>query len=111
MQAMLSGLAYSTTAINSVQYAGINKLDGEDWNLVPMIADNNNVGVFTAEVEITQASAWGFSIYINEDWNLKFGGSDGILYLYGNNITDDQTLSPGTYSLTVDLCAGTYTLE
>lgn len=107
----MSGLTYSTTAINSVQYAGINKLDGEDWNLVPMIADNNNVGVFTAEVEITQASAWGFSIYINEDWNLKFGGSDGILYLYGNNITDDQTLSPGTYSLTVDLCAGTYTLE
>ena len=107
----MSGMTYSTTAINSVQYGGINKLDGEDWELVPMTADSSDAGVFTAEVEITQASAWGFSIYINENWDLKFGGSDGILYLYGSNITDDQALAPGIYTLTVDLCAGTYTLE
>ena len=107
----MSGMTYSTTAISSVQYGGINKLDGEDWELVPMTADSSDAGVFTAEVEITQASAWGFSIYINENWDLKFGGSDGILYLYGSNITDDQALAPGIYTLTVDLCAGTYTLE
>lgn len=107
----MSTLTYSTTAITSVQYAGINKLDGEEWDLLPMTADATNPGVYTAAVEITQASAWGFSIYVNEDWDLKFGGSDGVLYLYGSNITDDQTLAPGSYTLTVDLCAGTYTLE
>lgn len=107
----MSALTYSTTAIASVQYAGINKLDGEDWELLPMTADAANPGVYTAAVEITQPSAWGFNIYVNEDWNLKFGGSDGVLYLYGSNITDDQSLAPGSYTLTVDLCAGTYTLE
>ena len=107
----MSAMTYSTTAITSVQYAGINKLDGEEWDLLPMTADATNPGVYTAAVEITQASAWGFNIYVNEDWNLKFGGSDGVLYLYGSNITDDQTLAPGNYTLTVDLCAGTYSLE
>lgn len=105
----MSALTYKTTAITSVQYAGINKLDGEDWDLLSMDA-TAEVGVYTANVEITQPSAWGFKIYINNSWDFSFGGSDGILYLYGDNITDDQTLAPGTYTLTVDLCAGTYSI-
>ena len=107
----MSAITYSTTAITSVQYAGINAGADDSWVFAPMTADAANPGVYTAAVEITQPSAWGFSIYLNENWDLKFGGSDGVLYLYGSNITDDQSLAPGNYTLTVDLCAGTYTLE
>ena len=103
-------MTYSTTAITSVQYAGINAGADDSWTLTAMTA-TAEAGVYTAEVEITQASAWGFKIYVNENWDLNFGGSDGVLYLYGSNITDDQSLAPGSYTLTVDLCAGTYTLE
>ena len=106
----MSTMTYSTTAITSVQYAGINAGADDSWTLTAMTA-TAEAGVYTAEVEITQASAWGFKIYVNENWDLNFGGSDGVLYLYGSNITDDQSLAPGSYTLTVDLCAGTYTLE
>lgn len=107
----MSAMTYSTTAITSVQYAGINAGADDSWVFASMTADAVNPGVYTAAVEIMQPSAWGFSIYLNENWDLKFGGSDGVLYLYGSNITDDQSLAPGNYTLTVDLCAGTYTLE
>lgn len=106
----MSAMTYSTTAITSVGYAGLNAGADDSWELVEMTAADD-AGTYTAEVEITQASAWGFQIIVNNDWNTYFGGSDGTLYLYGSNITDDASLVPGSYTLTVDLCAGTYTLE
>lgn len=39
-------------------------------------------------------------------------GSAGKLYYKSNNgITDDATLAPGTYTLTIDLINATYTIE
>ena len=106
----MSALTYETTAITSVGYAGLNAGADDSWELVDMTA-TADAGIYTAAIEITQASAWGFQIIINGDWNTYFGGSDGILYLYGSNITDDASLAPGSYTLTVDLCAGTYSIE
>lgn len=68
-------------------------------------------GVYTAEVTIAGPSPWGFQIIINENWDLKFGGSNGELTLYGGNLTNDAALTAGTYTLTVDICKQTITMQ
>jgi hypothetical protein len=40
-----------------------------------------------------------------------YGGSGGELYFGGNGITDDATLGAGTYTMTVDLINGSYTIQ
>lgn len=101
----MSALTYATTAINKVAFTGFN----DDWNLYEMTADASTVGLYTADVELTAETPWGFQIIINDDWNIKFGGSDGKLVYVGGNIpASDYEL--GSYTLTVDLCAGTYSL-
>lgn len=105
MNVSLKYLTYSSTAVSSVQYCGFN----DDWSLTDM-TPTSTPGVYTADVEIATASEWGFHLILNNDWGLKFGGSNGELFFVGNNITDDAALAGHTCTLTVDLCKCTYSL-
>lgn len=100
---------YKTTAIgNTIYYSGLN----DDWSFYP-IAETDVKGVYASEITITKASEWGFKIYLFDgDWDNLFGGSNGEIYYKSNNgITDDKDLSVGTYTLTVDLTKGTYSIK
>ena len=106
-------MTYKLTAIgNEIYVAGLNKLKDEDWTFEPLPATATG-GVYSGSIIITQPSDYGFKIYLfNGDWNYVYGGSAGKLYYKSNNgITDDATLAPGTYTLTVDLINATYTIE
>ncbi|MDO4164270.1 MAG: DUF5114 domain-containing protein [Bacteroides sp.] len=104
----LTNLTYALTAVTEVYYSGFN----DNWALTAMTA-TETAGVYTAPVEITGETPWGFQIVLDVNWTTKLGGSDGILLYQGNssvtNIPCDKTV--GTYTLTVDLIKGTYTLE
>ncbi|MDR1090604.1 MAG: DUF5114 domain-containing protein [Prevotella sp.] len=108
IETSIKKLTYTLTAIGSQVYvSGLNDTWGFD---VPLTA-TSTVGVFTGPVTINAASSWGFSIHIkNGDWDHKYGGSDGKLYYLGGNITDDASLTPGTYQMTVNLINGTYNI-
>jgi hypothetical protein len=108
IETSIKKLTYTLTAIGSQVYvSGLNDIWGFD---VPLTA-TATVGVFTGPVTINAASSWGFSIHIkNEDWDHKYGGSDGKLYYLGGTIQDDASLTPGTYQMTVDLINGTYNI-
>lgn len=104
----LKNLTYTLTAVSEVYYAGFN----DNWDLMAMTA-TETPGVYTAPVEITGETPWGFQILLDANWTTKLGGSDGVLLFQGNssvtNIPCDKTA--GSYILTVDLIKGTYTLE
>ena len=108
----LKALTYKLTALGSEIYvAGLNKLEDETWTFEPLPAATT-AGVFSGSITITQPSAWGFKIYLfDNNWDYVYGGNGGKLYYKGNGITDDATLAPGTYTLTVDLIHATYTIE
>lgn len=109
----LKALTYNSKALGSDIYiAGLNKLKDEDWTFEPLPAASA-IGVFSGSITITQPSAWGFKIYLFDgNWDYVYGGSAGKLYYKGaDGITDDATLAPGTYTLTVDLINATYTIE
>jgi hypothetical protein len=99
-------LTYKLTPISSVSYSGLD----DDWTLHTM-TPTETVGVYSAQVTIAGPSPWGFQIILNENWDLKFGGSNGELILYGGNLTNDASLSAGTYTLTVDVCKQIITLK
>ena len=103
IKADLKNLTYSTTPVEHVYYTGLN----DDWALTEMTA-TATPGAYTSQITISKASEWGFQIFIDDQWINKFGGSDGLLTYNGQNITDDQTLAPGTYTLMVNLAKGTY---
>ncbi len=105
----LKALTYQTTQLEDViYYSGLN----DNWDSFSALEATDVTGVFAGSITITKASAWGFKLYLfNGDWNTSFGGSEGVLYYKGNDgITDDQKLTPGTYTLTVDLVKGTYAI-
>lgn len=103
----LQSLTYQLTAIgNEIYYSGVN----DNWDLHPLAA-TETPGVFSGDVTIEKASEWGFQIILDTAWAYKFGGTNGILYYQGNNLTEDATLTPGTYTLTVDLINRTYTIK
>ncbi len=99
----LSALSYRLIAVNSVSYAGLN----DDWSVTEMQA-TETPGVYQATVEKTANTPWGVKILINENWDLAFGGGSGVLRLYKDGFDGDNDLENGTYTLTVDLCKGTY---
>ena len=101
----LKYLTYSTMAVTGVQYTGI----ADNWDLHDM-TPTETPGVYTADIDITAASSWGFQIILNGDWGQKFGGSNGELFYLGANITDDAAMAGKTCKLTVDLCKCTYSL-
>lgn len=106
MDVSLSGLTYRLTLINSVQYTGIN----DDWNLTPMTA-TEVPGVYTATIEKRAESPYGVKVVINENWDIAFGGGDGTLRLHQDGFDGDNDLANGTYTLTVNLCEGTYSYQ
>jgi len=107
MNVSLGALTYSLTAVQEVACCGFN----DNWELQSMTA-SDTPGVYTATVEITAETPWGFQIILNGDWNLSLGGGNGILVYQG---VDDVSNIPfsgenGTYLLTVDLVQATYTM-
>ena len=104
----LSEMTYATHAITAVGYAGLN----DDWTITPM-AETSTPGVYTATVQKTANTPWGVKIIINNDWNIFFGGGNtaGTLYYQHDGFTGDNNLANGTYTLTVDLCKGTYSYQ
>ncbi len=107
IDASLSGLTYNLTSIGEQIYvSGLNDV----WDFSITLAATETVGVYSGEITITTASEWGFQIHLDDSWNHYLGGSEGSLYYKGSNITDDAGLSPGTYTLTVNLPEGTYSI-
>lgn len=107
MNVSLGALTYSLTPVQEVACCGFN----DNWDLQSMTA-SDTPGVYTATVEITTETPWGFQIILNGDWNLSLGGGNGILVYQG---VDDVSNIPfsgenGTYLLTVDLVQATYTM-
>lgn len=102
----LKEMAYSTAPVTTVSFAGFNN----DWTLIDM-TETEIPGVFSSELNITVVSDWGAKVYLNGDWDIFFGGNGGNTYYLGQGITDDATLGVGTYTFTVDLIKGTYTIQ
>lgn len=107
MNVSIGALTYSLTPVQEVACCGFN----DNWDLQSMTA-SDTPGVYTATVEITAETPWGFQIILNGDWNLSLGGGNGILVYQG---VDDVSNIPfsgenGTYLLTVDLVQATYTM-
>jgi hypothetical protein len=66
-------------------------------------------GVFTAQITISTVSEWGMQIFIDDQWTNKFGGENGkLVFNSATNITDDQFIPAGTYTLVVNLVNNTY---
>lgn len=105
IEASLSGMTYSTTAITSVQITGI----CDNWALTPMTA-TETAGVFTADIDVTATTPWGYQIVLNEDWSTYFGGTAEQLLYKGSNVTLDDSYIGSTCTFTVDLCKGTVTI-
>lgn len=104
----LSGLTYKLTGIEDKIYlSGLNDV----WDFSVALDATSTVGVYSGQITITKTSTHGFSVYlIANNWDIKMGGSEGNLYYPGNNITDDQPLAAGTYTVTVDLINQTYSI-
>ena len=93
-------------AITSVSCAGYN----EAWTVTEMTA-TETPGVYVATIDFTGAP-YGMQILINGSWEYWFGTrSDGNLTWKakdnGNPVGIDGN---GTYTFTVDICHGTYSL-
>jgi hypothetical protein len=108
IDASIQTLDYQLVPVGSQIYlSGLNDI----WDFTTTLHATNDTGVYTGEVAVAHPSEWGFTVHLQtDDWDHKFGGSNGTLYYKGNNITDDATLDPGTYTVTVDLIQGTYTV-
>lgn len=97
---------YTATEVTKVQYAGLN----DDWTATDMTQDASSPSKYTATVTITKASEWGAKVILNGNWETFVGGTDGKIE-YGKSFTDDQSLEAGTYTLTFDFAAGTYSFK
>jgi hypothetical protein len=103
----LSGLTYDLTALgNEIWVVGLD----DKWEFDMPLTATGTAGEYSGEITFVGASPWGFQIQLDSSWNHYFGGSDGNLYYKGSNITDDAGLTPGTYTLTVNLIDGTYSI-
>ncbi len=103
----LKGLTYNLTNIGSSIYVvGLH----DQWDFNTALTATATAGVYAGSVTINSASPWGFQIHVDSSWNHYFGGSEGKLYYKGSNITDDASLAPGTYQVTVDLISRTYSI-
>lgn len=109
MDFKMKELSYQLTKIETVSFVGLN----DDWTEHEMIQSTDNPEIFTAEFVKEKETPWGVKILINSNWELFFGGGDGILKLGHSDATTgfdgDNALSIGeTYILTVDLGKQTY---
>ena len=102
-------LTYTLTAVgNEIYLSGLNNT----WDFSTTLQATATPGVYSGSITITTVSEWGFKIYlIADNWDHVYGGGGGALYYGGNGITDDAALGVGTYTMTVDLINGTYTIQ
>lgn len=101
----LKHLTYKHSSVVSLSYAGFNN----NWDLISM-TESSKPGVYTSSVTISEESEWGAKLYLNGDWDLFFGGEDGLLDLGGEGIEDDKNIESGTYDLIANLPDATYVL-
>lgn len=107
IDATLKGLKYNLTSVGDAIYVvGLH----DKWEFDIPLAATETAGVYSGQITIDSASPWGFQIHLDTSWNHFFGGSQGALYYKGSNITDDASLDPGTYRMTVNLIEGTYSI-
>ena len=94
-------------AVTSVSYTGLN----DDWGTTAMTA-TETPGVYTATVNVTADTPWGVQILINGSWQYTFGTrADGTLTWNSKDNGNPAGIDGnGTYTLTVDICHGTYSL-
>ena len=86
--------------------AGLNDTYGFD---VPLA--RTSMGKYSGTVSIEKTSEWGFYLLMYKDsWDYTIGGEVGSLVWGGDNISDAD-IAVGTYTMSVDLTAGTLTLE
>jgi hypothetical protein len=109
IETSIKNLTYNLTAVgNEIYISGLNDV----WDFSTALTATETPGVFSGDITISSASEWGFQIYIVAgDWVHIFGGADRKLYYKGSNITDDASLAPGVYRMTVDLINATYVIE
>ncbi|WP_372776456.1 DUF5114 domain-containing protein [Mangrovibacterium sp.] len=103
----LNGLTYNLTALgNEIWVVGLD----DQWNFNMPLTATATAGEYSGQITFAGASPWGFQIHLDSSWNRYFGGSSGSLHYRGSNITDDASLTAGTYTMTVNLIAGTYSI-
>ena len=89
---------------DKVYIGGLNDV----WDFTSVVLSKSSAGVYTGTVTITAPSSWGIKIYLTKDnWDRYYGGSFSKMVFKGANITDDQSLAPGTYNVTVDFLHNT----
>jgi hypothetical protein len=104
INANLKNLTYSTTPVENVYYTGLN----DDWALTPM-EQTETPGVFIAEIAINTVSEWGMQVFLDDQWVNYFGGQNGqLVFNSATNITDDQFIPAGNYTLIADLTNNSY---
>ncbi|MBR1872449.1 MAG: DUF5114 domain-containing protein [Bacteroidales bacterium] len=106
MQVSLDALTYSNSTFESVQIAGVGKDDGESWELVDM-ASTDVAGVYETAIDVAGKTAWGFKIYLDEDWDKSFGCSTDMLVWGEDGIPLGDEYIGTRCQFTVDLCKGT----
>ena len=94
--------------ITSVAIGGFNA----SWDSLIDMQATETPGVYTATVTASSANLWGVQIYLNGSWENWFGThADGTLRWGTKEDGTPATWEAGhTYTFTVDLCHGTYTL-
>ena len=104
----LSGLTYDLTGLGDKIYlSGLN----DSWDFSVTLDAAETTGTYSGTVTINAPSTNGFQILLKDgDWTHYFGGSSGNLDYHGSNLTDDASLAAGTYTMTVNLLEGTYTI-
>ncbi len=93
---------------DNVYIGGLN----DTWDFTSVVLSKTATGVYTGTATITTASSWGIKIYLYADnWDDYYGGSFDSMVFKGDNITDDQSLAPGNYNVTVDFINNTCSFE
>jgi hypothetical protein len=105
----LKNLTYAVTAMGGEVYvSGLNDVWGWDTTLTA----TSTPGVYSGSVTLTGTTSHGMKFYlVSGNWDLVFGGGEGQLWFRGSDIPEVKTLPLGTYTVTVDLINGTYTIE
>ena len=92
--------------VETVSYTGLN----DSWEATAMTA-TETPGVYTATVNVTADTPWGMKILVNGSWDDYWFGtrSDGNLTWKAKDNGNPAGIDGnGTYTLTVDICHGTY---
>ena len=95
--------------VETVSYTGLN----DSWEATAMTA-TETPGVYTATVNVTADTPWGMKILVNGSWDDYWFGtrSDGNLTWKAKDNGNPAGIDGnGPYTLTVDICHGTYSFK